>query len=79
MFVAARFMAPITAPTNALPIWRHGERRPRQETQGQKMAVCHGERFKAALSEQIINNSEISQKLVGEQVPMIYKALKTTA
>jgi hypothetical protein len=43
------------------------------------MAVCHGERFKAALSEQIINNSEISQKLVGEQVPMIYKALKTTA
>lgn len=31
------------------------------------------------LSPQILNNSEISQKLMGELVPIIYKALKATA
>jgi type I restriction enzyme R subunit len=31
------------------------------------------------LSAQILNNSEISQKLMGELVPIIYKALKVTA
>jgi type I restriction enzyme R subunit len=31
------------------------------------------------LSTQILNNSEISQKLMGELVPIIYKALKETA
>jgi type I restriction enzyme R subunit len=31
------------------------------------------------LSTQILNNSEISQKLMGELVPIIYKALKATA
>ena len=30
------------------------------------------------LSTQIINNSEISQKLMGELVPLIYKALQAT-
>jgi hypothetical protein len=28
---------------------------------------------------QILNNSEISKKLMGELVPIIYKALKVTA
>lgn len=31
------------------------------------------------LSTQILNNSEISQKLMGELVPIIYKALQATA
>jgi type I restriction enzyme R subunit len=31
------------------------------------------------LSTQILNNSEISQKLMGELVPIIYKALNATA
>ena len=31
------------------------------------------------LSTQILNNSEISQKLLGELVPIIYRALKETA
>ena len=31
------------------------------------------------LSTQILNNSQISQKLMGELVPIIYKALKDTA
>jgi type I restriction enzyme, R subunit len=31
------------------------------------------------LSTQILNNSEISQKLMGELVPIIYKTLKATA
>jgi type I restriction enzyme R subunit len=31
------------------------------------------------LSTQILNNSEISQKLMGELVPIIYRALKETA
>jgi type I restriction enzyme, R subunit len=31
------------------------------------------------LSTQILNNSEISQKLLGELVPLIYKELKATA
>lgn len=31
------------------------------------------------LSTQILNNSEISQKLMGELVPIIYKVLKETA
>ena len=31
------------------------------------------------LSAQILNNSEISQKLMGELVPIIYKGLKATA
>src|SRR5258705_13534972 len=33
----------------------------------------------ADLSTQILNNSEISQKLMGELVPIIYKELKATA
>jgi type I restriction enzyme, R subunit len=31
------------------------------------------------LSTQILNNTEISQKLMGELVPLIYKALQATA
>ena len=31
------------------------------------------------LSTQILNNSEISQKLMGELVPIVYKALQATA
>ena len=31
------------------------------------------------LSTQILNNSEISQKLMGELVPIIYEALTTSA
>jgi type I restriction enzyme R subunit len=31
------------------------------------------------LSTQILNNSEISQKLMGELLPLIYKALQATA
>ena len=31
------------------------------------------------LSTQILNNSEISQKLMGELVPIIYEALQATA
>ncbi len=31
------------------------------------------------LSAQILSNTEISQKLMGELVPLIYKALKATA
>jgi type I restriction enzyme R subunit len=30
------------------------------------------------LSTQILNNSEISQKLMGELVPLVYKALQAT-
>ena len=33
----------------------------------------------AELSTQILNNPEISQKLLGEFVPIIYRALKETA
>ena len=33
----------------------------------------------ADLSAQILNNAELSQKLLGELVPMIYKGLKATA
>ncbi|MGO8937860.1 MAG: hypothetical protein ACLP3C_13360 [Mycobacterium sp.] len=31
------------------------------------------------LSTQILNNPEISQKLMGELVPIVYQALKATA
>jgi len=31
------------------------------------------------LSTQILNNSEISQKLMGELVPIVYEALQATA
>jgi type I restriction enzyme R subunit len=33
----------------------------------------------AELSTQILNSSEISQKLLGELVPIVYRALKETA
>jgi type I restriction enzyme, R subunit len=33
----------------------------------------------ADLSAQILNNPELSQKLLGELVPIIYKELKATA
>jgi type I restriction enzyme, R subunit len=33
----------------------------------------------ADLSAQILNNAELSQKLLGELVPLIYRELKATA